>query len=76
MTWKHREEYLNKSNIIRATYSGDFGGIVLTEKLTLKPTRDMDGDAISCMVNNSVSSNVIHKETKLDLKCKLKIFNK
>ena len=72
ITWRNGQTLIS-SGITKSTSQGDFSGTVVTEKLTLKPTREMDGDVISCTTSNTVNQPVtVKKETSLDLKCKLK----
>jgi hypothetical protein len=49
--------------------SGEYGGIKRRQRLILTPTRDDDGDIISCEAKNSLGSSYKNEET-LDLRCK------
>ena len=70
ITWRKGQTPIS-SSITRSTSQGDYGGTVITEKLTLKPTREMDGVVISCTTSNTVNyPTTVKKETSLDLKCK------
>ena len=70
ITWRNGQTSIS-SGITRSISQGDYGGTVVTEKLTLKPTREMDGVVISCTTSNTVSyPTTVKNETSLDLKCK------
>ena len=70
LTWRNGQTPIS-SGITRSTSQGDYGGTVVTEKLTLKPTREMDGVVISCTTSNSVNHpTTVKNEISVDLKCK------
>ena len=64
ISWKIGEK-VTTTNIEKIKTSGNYGGMVLKEILTLTPTRAMDRNIVSCAFNSAIRDNVT-----LDLRCK------
>lgn len=70
ITWMNGQHNVS-ANITKLISNGDYGGKVLVENLWLMPTREMDGDVISCTASNEVIISPLPKKSvSLDLECK------
>ena len=71
LTWTQNGELL--TNITSDTEtSGEFGGIIREQNLTITPTRSMDGDVIFCIAEHYLlkKSQPLVQNITLDLNCK------
>ncbi|XP_053391072.1 nephrin-like [Mercenaria mercenaria] len=68
ITWRINS-VITPSNGSLSDQSGEYGGMKRRRRLTLTPTRDNDGDRISCEANNSIGTSG-KKTVELNLRLK------
>ncbi|XP_053391409.1 nephrin-like, partial [Mercenaria mercenaria] len=68
ITWRINS-VITPSNGSLSDQSAEYGGQKRRQRLTLTPTRDNDGDSISCEAQNSIGTSEINT-VKLDLRCR------
>lgn len=55
-----------------ADQNGDYGGLIRTRSLTLIPTRNNDGDTVTCQASNELNAiSPVSSTVVLDLRCKV-----